>query len=210
MRILIANICFFSTLTAFALVVSHDRGSWPQSWPRELEPLRDHAQSIEWATGSQEDSHYIPFPTRAEFERFWPAIAKLLKPGSQLILRTPQSEREPGVLDDLTVPSVIIHAPSASVAFDGKMTLRTGYVWPESVYLPDGTLPEYIVEATENGIKKWVPLEVGKKPRGFRFRARVDITLVSDGNIIDLNRIRFPCGVRVVDERPSCLMPSRR
>ena len=197
-----APVCLLSLtlITASALVIPHERGDWPEDWPKELEALRERARTTEWATGSQEDSHAIPFETREDFEKYWPVFAKLLQPGAVLTLRSP--EKEASAVQDLTAASVVIQAPAASVAFDGEKNLRTGFQWPQSAYLPDGTLPEYVVdEKTDDGEKTWVPLPKGEKPKGFQYRARLDITLVCDGAIIDLNRIRFPEGVKVVDAR---------
>jgi hypothetical protein len=184
---------------ASALVIPGTRGTWPEDWPKELEPLRERSRTTEWATGSQEDSHAIPFADRADFEKHWPVFRKLLKPGARITLRSPQESDSP--VEDLTKPSVIVHAPPAGVALDGEKTFRTGFTWPESAYLPDGSLPEYVVSEEQGGKKRWLPLVAGAEQKGFQYRARMDLTLVCDGMIIDLNRIRFPEGVTVVDAR---------
>jgi hypothetical protein len=62
-------------------------------------------------------------------------------------------------------------------------------------------LPEYVVSEEQGGKKRWLPLVAGAEQKGFQYRARMDLTLVCDGMIIDLNRIRFPEGVTVVDAR---------
>jgi hypothetical protein len=184
---------------ASALVIPGTSGTWPANWPKELEPLRERSRTTEWATGSQEDSHAIPFADRADFEKHWPVFRKLLKPGARVTLRSPQESGSP--VEDLTKPSVIVHAPPAGVALDGEKTFRTGFTWPESAYLPDRTLPEYVVSEEKEGKKRWVPLVAGSARKGFHYRARIDLSLVVDGSVIDLNRIRFPEGVTVVDAR---------
>ena len=188
-----------TVLSASALVIPHDRGIWPEDWPKELEPFRERSRTTEWATGSQEDSHRIPFADRADFEKYWPVFLQLLKPGARITLRSPQKAAD--AVEDLTKPSVIVHAPPAGVAFDGEKTFRTGFIWPESAYLPDGTLPEYVVSEEKEGKKRWIPLVAGTDRIGFQYRARIDLTLVTDGSVIDLNRIRLPEGVTVVDAR---------
>lgn len=195
----IVSILALTALTASALVIPRDRGEWPEDWPKELERLREQARTTEWATGSQEDSHRIPFGTRGEFEKYWPVFQRMLKPGARITLRSPEAEAS--AVQDLTAASVVIQAPPAGVALDGEKTFRTGFAWPESAYLPDGTLPEYVIEKTDDGKKTWVPLVMAEDRAGFQFRARIDLTLVCDGEIIDLNRIRFPKGVAVVDAR---------
>ena len=184
-----------TAVTASGLSIPHNRGEWPESWPKELEALRERAKTTEWATGSQEDSHQISFESRDDFEKYWPAFIELLGPGSILKFHGPDEEGN-------IAPGVEIQAPSASVAFDEKAktkrTFKTGYTWPKSAYLPDGTLPEYVEAA---GPGKYVPLKDIENPKGFRYRARIDIVLFCDGKIIDLNRIAFPKGIKIDDQR---------
>jgi hypothetical protein len=48
-------------------------GTWPQSWPKELEPLRKQSRTLEGP--SAPDRHYaIHFTKRDEFESAWPHI----------------------------------------------------------------------------------------------------------------------------------------
>lgn len=193
-------VLLLTAVTVCGLVVTHDRGNWPENWPAELEPLRAQARTTEWATGSQEDSHQIPFTSRAQFETYWPVFRKMLEPGAVVRLRSP--EKEASVVQDLTQPYVVIHAPPADVSLGGDgVTIRNGFEWPQSAYLDNGMLPEYVVEKTVDGEKRWVPLREGDERVGFQFRARIDLTLVCDGKVVDLNRIRFPEGVTIVDKR---------
>jgi len=46
-----------------------------------------------------------------------------------------------------------------------------------------------------------VGVKIGPHTRGFIYRARVDLTLVVDGQVIDLNRIRLPADTLVIDRR---------
>lgn len=62
-----------------------DRGTWPESWPKELEPLRKQSRTFEGPL--QPYLHYqIPFTKREEFEAAWPHILKVKSKGGQLIL----------------------------------------------------------------------------------------------------------------------------
>ncbi|HUG19019.1 MAG TPA: hypothetical protein VMM56_08590, partial [Planctomycetaceae bacterium] len=84
---------------------------------------------------------------------------------------------------------------------EGKM-VKAGAPWPASLYREDGSLPKYVVSVKgEDGKLKWEPGEPGDEHRGFYNRARVDLELVVDGEIIDLNRIRFPENVKLIDLR---------
>jgi hypothetical protein len=60
-------------------------------------------------------------------------------------------------------------------------------------------LPEYVV--IQNG--KWAALERSAIRSGTErwFRARVDIVLITDGSIVDLNRIPLPADTPIIDNR---------
>ncbi len=80
--------------------------------------------------------------------------------------------------------------------------LRTGPPWPAELVSPKGELPEFVTSVDEDGKLRWVdPRTAGGKGRGFLYRARVDLELVIDGQVIDLNRIPLPTDTPVVDQR---------
>ncbi len=63
-----------------------DRGSWPESWPEELEPLRARSRTLEGPLLPL--LHYaIPFTQREEFEAAWPHLLKVTTPGAPIVLR---------------------------------------------------------------------------------------------------------------------------
>ena len=43
---LLAAIAFCAAGSAYAIYEVYDRGAWPQSWPKELEPLRKQARTL--------------------------------------------------------------------------------------------------------------------------------------------------------------------
>ena len=63
-----------------------DRGTWPESWPKELDGLRKQARTLE---GPLEPLlHYaIPFTKREAFEAAWPHILSVKSQGAPLVLR---------------------------------------------------------------------------------------------------------------------------
>ena len=66
-------------------------GTWPKSWPTQMEPLRKQARSLR---GSLADItlYEIPFTKRAEFEAAWPHILKVKTKGAPVILvRSPDT-----------------------------------------------------------------------------------------------------------------------
>ena len=74
--------------------------------------------------------------------------------------------------------------------------MKASAPWPASIKSPSGELPEYVVASKET----WVPFS-DKSQKGFINRARVDIVLVVDGNIVDLNRIPLPLSTPIIDKR---------
>ena len=79
-----------------------DRGEWPASWPKELEPLRKQAQTLEGPMVP--NRHYlIPFDKREAFEAAWPHLLKVKSKWAPIILvRGPRTDlfaiRPAGVL----------------------------------------------------------------------------------------------------------------
>ena len=125
---LIASACF-------AMYSVADRGLWPDSWPKPLDPLRPQARTLDHGDFTV---YEIPFTTRAEFESAWPHI--------------------------LTVASE--HAPLVLLSS------------------PDKSLGDSIAAGV----------------RIFR-RARIEIEVIVDGDIVDLNRIPLPADTPAIDKR---------
>ena len=102
----------------FSLVSSVDadfgvtnQGTWPKSWPAELEPLRKQARTLDGPT--RPSLHYaIPFTKRDEFESAWPHLLKIKSKGAPIVLR-----RGPSFwLGDKATAGVCVHTPPAGEA----------------------------------------------------------------------------------------------
>ena len=62
-----------------------NRGRWPESWPQELEPLREKSRTIEGPLAGF--LHYeIPFSDRDAFESAWSHLLKVKSPESPIVL----------------------------------------------------------------------------------------------------------------------------
>ena len=87
------------------------KGTWPQTWPRELEPLRKQSSTFEGPLGPQQ--HYaIHFAKREEFESAWPHILKVKSTGTGIrLVRAPNF-----FLGRSTKAGVVIHGPTTSKA----------------------------------------------------------------------------------------------
>ncbi len=83
--VLLAAIILFASTSAYALWSVSDTGTWPDAWPKELEPLRKQARSY---TGSaiNRTFHEIRFTKREEFESAWPHLLKVKSKGAPIIL----------------------------------------------------------------------------------------------------------------------------
>lgn len=208
-----------------AAVFTQNRGTWPQSWPEELEGLRETSRTLGVGTAIQENIYEIPIRDRETFERVWPAILKLRSPNGTLTLDRIGEAQHPEWGDMLSnqQPAVRIFAPSGGYSskeavdpaakIDMEQLVREGKAlrgdapWPKEIVGPNGELPEFVVaEKGDDGTMKWVPASPWEdqktgKLRGFYNRARIDLELVVDGTVIDLNRTEFPDGVPVLDRR---------
>jgi hypothetical protein len=87
-----------------------DKGTWPQSWSKELEPLRKQARTFEGPLVL--NLHYaIPFTKREEFEAAWPHIVKVKTKGAAIHLR-----RGPNFFLGGSKAGVVVHCPPAGQA----------------------------------------------------------------------------------------------
>jgi hypothetical protein len=99
--VLLAALVFCVVGPVYALYEVSDRGEWPKSWPKELEPLRKQSSTFFGPTVAYR--HYaIPFTKRDEFEAAWPHILDVNSKGAPLVLvRGPNfflNDRKAGVV----------------------------------------------------------------------------------------------------------------
>src|SRR5262245_29116017 len=82
---LLVAMAFCAVAPAYALYTVRDKGEWPKSWPKELEPLRKQSRTLVGPV--VEYRHYaIPFTKREEFESAWPHLLKVKSKGAHLRL----------------------------------------------------------------------------------------------------------------------------
>ena len=107
--LLLAMVCLGATFASvYGLYSVADSGQWPESWPKELEPLR--AKSATFIGPTFEARHYhIPFSDREEFEAAWPHLLKMKTVGAPVILL-----KSPYNWVGHIAAGVIVHAPPAS------------------------------------------------------------------------------------------------
>lgn len=126
----ICVVLVFSLVSSvYAIYTVTDTGTWPKSWPAELEPLRKQSRTFEGP--KQPYLHYaIPFTKRDEFESAWPHLLKIKSKGAPIVLR-----RGPSFwLGDKATAGVCVHTPPAGEApiADGKDAKGN---WEETIYI---------------------------------------------------------------------------
>ena len=109
-----------------------NQGTWPKSWPAEMEPLRKQSRTFENPLESlPPPQHYaIPFTKRDEFESAWPHLLKIKSKRAPILLR-----RGPSFwLGDNATAGVCVHTPPAGEApiADGKDAKGN---WEKTIYI---------------------------------------------------------------------------
>ena len=81
----VAAIVFLSPCALYAEFAVENQGSWPKSWPTELEPLRKQSRTF---VGPRQPAraYAIPFTDRDKFESVWPHILAVKSKGTSLRL----------------------------------------------------------------------------------------------------------------------------
>lgn len=134
---LLATIAIFATCSAApAIWEVYDEGSWPKSWPKELEPLRKVSGTIQ---GSEANLiiHRIPFTKREEFEAAWPHLLAVKTKGAPLILvRSPSTHwhfgnTKAGVLVHCPPPGTESKEPAEPIGGQENIVLR----WMHATYI---------------------------------------------------------------------------
>ena len=101
-----AAIAVFAAGSVHALYSISLEGTWPKSWPKELESLRRQARTLEGPEAPFQ--HFqIPFTKREEFEAAWPHFLKVKSKGAPIILvRGPKTD-----FMEIKPAGVLIHSP---------------------------------------------------------------------------------------------------
>lgn len=219
-RVVIATtIVLWTMCSAYGIYSVSKSGTWPSDWPKELEPLRKQSRSLIHQTAA---IYEIPFTSREGFESAWPRFLELKSNEAAIVLRRSPCVQLGNtmtagirVLSPLTGQSAIpvgtelrssdFPLDAKTAASLAKVSLTIGPPWPEHIQSASGALPEYVIN--ENG--KWSAYhetEADSKHervrKRFRMkRARLNIELIVDGDIVDLNRIPLPANTPIIDKR---------
>jgi hypothetical protein len=104
---LLAAIAFVAVCSAvYADYSVWEKGMWPESWPKELEPLRKQSRTFEGPEVLYRN-YLIPFTKREEFEAAWPHLLKVKSKGVPIVLvRAPKTD-----FFEIKPAGVRIHTP---------------------------------------------------------------------------------------------------
>lgn len=199
-------IATFATILICCVPVSgfvsiRERGFWPTDWPDLLESYRDRAKTFEIGTDVRENVYEIGFRTSEEFDLAWSAILRLRSDGAPLRVRNvviPDDKSEGPFANDRPVVRIYTPVYGSSAQKPGGRMLPVGPPWPASVNMANGLLPEYVV-ISQDGMT-WLPA-IGEVASGFKHRARIEIELVADGEIINFDKVMVPVGTPILDYR---------
>jgi len=103
---LVTALLVFVVGAAFAEYQVSDRGEWPKSWPKQLEPLRSQSRTL---VGPMVEYRWfaIRVNKREEFEAAWPHILKVKTKGAPIFLvRAPNF-----FLGEQCKAGVVVHWP---------------------------------------------------------------------------------------------------
>ena len=108
---LLVTFVLCAVVPAYALYDVSDKGEWPDSWPKELEPLRKQSRTLVGPTAA--NRHFaIPFTKREEFESAWEHLLKVKTKGAPIFL-----VRGPNFfLDEKAKAGIVIHCPPVGQA----------------------------------------------------------------------------------------------
>jgi hypothetical protein len=102
---LVAALVLCVASSAYALYSVANEGLWPNSWPKELEPLRKQSRTL--VGPLLEARHYaIPFTKREEFEAVWPHLLQAKTKGAPIML-----VRGKNFFLDQREAGVVVHSP---------------------------------------------------------------------------------------------------
>jgi hypothetical protein len=138
-RILVAAIALSAVCAvATAEWAVFDKGAWPETWPKALEPLRKQSRSIRGGGGVYDLSiHHIPFKDRDAFDAAWPELLKVKTKGAPLVLlRSPNThwyfgKMTAGVLIHTPSPEMKIKEPAQPFEPTGDVVTR----WWHTIYI---------------------------------------------------------------------------
>jgi hypothetical protein len=128
---LAAIVCCAACSTVYALYEVTDGGTWPKTWPEELEPLRKQARTLTGPIFAQ--PHYeIPFTKREDFESVWTHLLKVKSKGA---------------------PVILVRAPDARLGMQLNAGVR---IWSPPPQKEDRRLPETALPGRGNPRERWM------------------------------------------------------
>jgi len=106
-----------------------ENGSWPDTWPKEIEGLRNQSRTLE-GPRTPFLNYAIPFNKRKAFEAAWPHLLKVKSQGAPIVLRQGPSFW----FGNKSSAGVCVHTPPKGEApiEDGS---QIGGHWERTIYI---------------------------------------------------------------------------
>ena len=115
--------------SVYADYTVYNSGTWPENWPKELEPLRQQSRTL-IGPKFESQNYAIPFTNREEFEATWPHLLKVKTKGAPIVLR-----RGPNFfLGKDNAAGVCIHTPPEGQAPNTDIKAVNGN-WEQTIYI---------------------------------------------------------------------------
>ncbi len=205
-------VCVASTAQAF--MIGHSEGDWPDTWPAELEPLREQAETWIGPIGEYSTLYAIPFTSREQFEDAWPHLLAVLGKNATITFADSSATYVSDVDDE---------HPRAKALLTCNVTVRQ-YTAPDGT-ARWGVFPHYrgSIERSENGeLRRSSPprivdmddafldslIKLGELRKieteagiAYEHQPEVNLILKVDGDIVDPDRIEIPEGFVIEDRR---------
>jgi len=165
------TLCFCTILSAYGAYEIENEGTWPQSWPKELEPLRKQARTLTGPMALQ--PHYeIPFTKREDFESAWPHILKIKSQGAPIILvRGPDASLGTTIKAGVRIyapPPVKVNRSIPKAPLSGQSNVRDSWMYT--------TFVELIVDGDVVDLNR-IPLPANTPMIDERFKDRMNPSL---------------------------------
>jgi hypothetical protein len=128
--VFLAAIALCAVCSVYADFSVWNTGMWPESWPKELEPLRKQSRTFGGPIPPEKLHYAIAFTKRDEFESVWPHLLKIKSKGAPIVLR-----RGPSFwFENKPIAGVCVHTPpeGEDPIADGKDAQGN---WEKTIYI---------------------------------------------------------------------------
>lgn len=126
----------FAVYADYAVV---NKGTWPESWPKELETLRKQSRTLQGSLANL-TTYEIPFANRESFESAWPHFLKIKSKGAPVVLLRGPDENlgqtiNAGIRVRCPPPPHPKYGVTAPVPVPGATSVKERWIWTTYIEL---------------------------------------------------------------------------